>query len=189
MHTQEPVHRNAQHLLNDRNSGEGTGLQVLCLEVERQLNRHYKRVLAFFEQGFSDRCDYPLSAEQALMLFCISNGVRDTVQIYRAIEPVTSQAVFILASLYAQGYVGSAASEQPADTLELTTLALTARGLAVADGLYELYTYVFLTSVGKDVPDTARLASMHVSLRRLQNYDQSHARIKNSRCEMATFAD
>lgn len=193
MHTQEPVHTNTQQLLNDRNSGENTGqnsgLQVLCLEVERQLNRHYKRVLAFFVEAFSDRCDYPLTPEQALMLFCISNGVRDTVQICRTIEPVTSEAVFILAKLYAQGYVTSSAKGQNPDALELTTLALTIRGQAVADGLYELYNFVFLNVAGKDVPDTARLASMHVSLRRLQNYDRSHALISGSRCEMATFAD
>lgn len=183
MQTQEPVHTNTQHLLNARNAGENagqnsgqnSGLQVLCHEVERQLNRHYKRVLAFFVEAFSDRCDYPLTPEQALMLFCISNGVCDTVQLCRTIEPVTSQAVFILANLYAQGYVTSAADDQPADAPELTTLALTLKGQAVADGLYELYTVVFLSMVGKEVPDTARLASMHVSLRRLQNYNLRYA--------------
>lgn len=174
MQTQEPV--SIQRHPDDRNANRNSGMQVLCLEVERQLNRHYKRVLAFFTEAFSDNTDYPLSAEQALMLFCISNGLRDTAQLWRTVEPVTPQSVFILASLYAQGYVVSAGNMQHSEGLELATLELTARGQGVADGLYELYTYVFLVRAGREVPDTARLASMHVSLRRLQNHNHLHKR-------------
>lgn len=144
----------------------GSGLQVLCLEVERQLNRHYRRLLAFFHGAFSDRQNYPLNAEQAVMLFCISNGLRDTAQLYRTIEPLSSQTVIMLASLIAQGYVVSAAESSD----DLTVLRLTAKGQAVADGLFELYDYVFLDGAGRDVPDAARLASMHNSLWRLQRF-------------------
>lgn len=177
MLTQEPVYTPKQPLQAEgrydkcsavqvQNAGfQNSGLQVLCHEVERQLNRHYKRVLVFLTEAFSDKPDYPLRPEQALMLFCISNGVRDVAQLCRAIEPVTEQSIIILAGLYAHGYV---ASEIEA------VLTLTDKGQAVADGLYELYTYVFLGSVGKDVPDTVRLASMHVSLCRLQKYNVSH---------------
>lgn len=147
-------------------SGQSSGLQVLCLEVERQLNRHYRRLLAFFHGAFSDKQDFPLNAEQAVMLFCISNGLHDTAQLYRTIEPLSSQTVIMLASLIAQGYVVSAAESSD----DLTILKLTIKGQAVADGLFELYDYVFLDGAGRDVPDAARLAAMHNSLWRLQRF-------------------
>ncbi|MBX8813370.1 hypothetical protein KHQ08_07335 [Pseudochrobactrum algeriensis] len=177
MQTQEPFQTSLSGMGHaGSRSGEGTGLQVLCLEVERQLNRHYKRVLAFFDDAFSGRQDYPLNAEQALMLFCISLGLRDTVQLYRMVEPVTSQSVVMLASLFAQGYVTSGADETAAGGADLAVLALTEKGQAVADGLYELYTFVFLETSGREVPDAARLASMHNSLRRLQKFSHMHGR-------------
>lgn len=173
MQTQEPFQTKTGAGHAGAASRQGGGLQVLCLEVERQLNRHYRRLLAFFYQAFSGRQDYPLNAEQALMLFCVSNGLRDTAQLYRTIEPVTSQPVIMLASLFAQGYVVSGADGQKTGGVDLTCLALTAKGQAVADGLYELYTYVFLDGAGRDVPDPARLASMHNSLQRLQNFNRA----------------
>ncbi|WP_421090106.1 hypothetical protein [Pseudochrobactrum sp. MP213Fo] len=162
---QEPVHTKTQDLQAETGVGNNTGLQVLCHEVERQLNRHYRRVLTFFNLTFADRRDYPLSSEQALMLFCISNGVQDMAQLWQAVEPVAPNAAIILASLYAQGYVCS-------DRANEALVELTAKGQAVADGLYDLYTYVYLSGTGKDVPDTKRLASMHVSLQRLQKFSR-----------------
>lgn len=141
----------------------GSGLQVLCHEVERQLNRHYRGVLGFFKQAFADRADYPLRPEQAVMLFCISNGVCDIAQLWQTTEPVTGQSVTILAGLYAGGYVIS-------DSAAETTLQLTAKGEAVADALYELYTYVYLAQRHCKTPDTSRLAALHKSLHRLQTY-------------------
>lgn len=175
MHTQEPVtteltllRPEKRNAVTDTAAQPESGLQVLCLEVERQLNRHYKRLLAFFSEAFSDNADYPLSAEQALMLFCISNGLHDTAQLWHITEPVTQQSVFILASLYAEGYVTSRSPDASCNGTEFASLALTGRGEAVAEGLLELYAYVFQVRGGRDVPDAARLASMHVSLERLQ---------------------
>ncbi len=182
MQSQRPVHTTAQNFENrdaSRHNGgfseamqaeQNSGLQVLCLEVEKQLNRHYRRLLGFFSSAFTDRRDYPLSAPQALMLFCVSNGLQDTVQLCRAAEPVTGQAVIILASLYAQGYVASV--RMNGDAPALTEVLLTPKGQAVADGLHDLYHHVFLDYAGRDVPDAARLAAMHVSLARLQNYER-----------------
>lgn len=170
MLTQEPVHTKIPTLDGSACFEQSSGLQVLCLEVERQLNRHYKRVLAFFRAAFSDKPEYPLSPEQAVMLFCISNGVCDTVQLCRAVEPVTSQSIIILAGLYAQGHVASDTDKDAGDMPELSRVVLTEKGQCVADGLSELYTYVFMSGAGKSMPDTQRLASMHVSLYRLQSY-------------------
>lgn len=166
MLTHEPFHTTTSQLQAEQGAEQNSGLQILCLEVERQLNRHYKRVLGFFTRVFADKCDYPLSSEQALVLFCISNGVSDIAQLCQAMEPVTTQSVIILAGLYAHGYVSST---QPSET----QLDLTAKGQAITNHLRELYDYVFLADASAQMPDTMRLAAMHISLNRLQNYNRS----------------
>lgn len=170
-----------------QNADHNSGLQILCLEVERQLNRHYRRLLGFFSSAFTDRRDYPLSAAQALLLFCVNNGLRDMAQLCRTAEPVTGQAEIILAGLCVQGYISCAAdgsAAAPADPMMTGNrgadnaghhVQLTAKGQAVADRLHDLYNHVFMEYTGRNAPDAARLAAMHVSLARLQDYhDRQH---------------
>lgn len=169
---QQPQTDHAYGSFSAKQSGARSSLQVLCHEVERQLNRHYKRLYAFFDEAFADRSDYPLMPNHAVMLFCIGNGVCDTVQLCRILEPVIGQPAIILAHLCAQDYASGIRQDDPAGHAAFAAIDLTHKGRAVAAGLDELYNYVFLAQAGHNTPDADKLASMHQSLYRLQKFER-----------------